>query len=141
MTVGDVRAAVWKSLLGSMVVLGITALLLSPFTSNVWSLITGRGYFIPLESSVFTFKVLVNNPGSGEWWLRGEDSSYFYGIHERESIYLVFPKAAVGDCPQFTVNDLATWCSQFTRRMPYSAGTSPKLSMQPIQAIDTRAVG
>ncbi|WP_434777935.1 hypothetical protein [Neisseria sp. Ec49-e6-T10] len=39
----------------------------SYFFGNVISLIAARGYYIPEQSSVFTFRVTVDNEGSGEY--------------------------------------------------------------------------
>jgi hypothetical protein len=48
----------------------------TPAVFNLWSLATGRGFFVPTESSVFSFRVTKMNEGSGEWWLYGEAIRY-----------------------------------------------------------------
>ena len=35
-------------------------------------------YFIPRESNIFIFKATEWNDGSGDWWVYGEDSNYYY---------------------------------------------------------------
>ena len=94
-------------------------LVLTPLVGNLYWLVAGGGYFIPRESSVLTFRVLVPNYGSGEWWLQGEDWRQFYAIHDKEPVYFVFPKRALGQCPRFSPGDLTTWCPQFTQSVPY----------------------
>lgn len=46
--------------------------------SNLYNTTIDRGYFIPEGSSVFTFKPLRMNAGSGDWWIWGEDDSSYY---------------------------------------------------------------
>ncbi|HEV8582536.1 MAG TPA: hypothetical protein VGX68_26010 [Thermoanaerobaculia bacterium] len=101
-----------------LIVVAAVILFATPAFGNLWDLITGRGFFIPAESSLFTFKVTKDNPGSGEWWLYGEDRRYFYALHEREPFYLVFPRAAVERCPGFEPLNYHTWCSPMERRVP-----------------------
>ena len=43
------------------------------FLMNSWLLLTEYAYFIPAESSMWRFEATVMNPGSGEWWLYGQD--------------------------------------------------------------------
>lgn len=104
-------------------VLGTASLmiaLLTPLVGNLFSLVANAGYFIPRESSVLTFRVLVDNPGSGEWWLRGEDWHNFYAIDEKEPVYYVFPKRALHACPAFSPVDLATWCPSVTLKAAHN---------------------
>lgn len=103
-----------------LVTVGLTSVtmlvLLTPLVENLFSLVAGAGFFVPRESSVLTFRVLVDNPGSGEWWLRGEDRRNFYALDTEEPVYLVFPKRALGECPGFSPMDLASWCPEVTTR-------------------------
>ena len=39
------------------------------FFANAGALVASRGYFIPKESSLFTFHVTQDNTGNGEYWL------------------------------------------------------------------------
>ncbi|HAK61594.1 MAG TPA: hypothetical protein DCO77_14665 [Nitrospiraceae bacterium] len=57
-----------------------------PVLENGWHLLTGRGYKIPAESSIFSFKPTVMNSGSGEWWLYGEDSTHYYYLDNNTKI-------------------------------------------------------
>jgi hypothetical protein len=86
----------------------------TPVTGNLWGLVTGAGYAIPSESSIFTFRATVMNDGSGEWWMYGEDRRNFYGVPEKGAPpagYLVFPRGRVGECPGFSARDVTTWCA------------------------------
>src|SRR5262245_45637687 len=92
---------------------GFVALLYSRVGANSWLLLTdgGRGgYFIPKESSVFTFSATEMNSGSGGWWLRGEDRQNLYALVEDEPRYVVFPKAAIARCHGFVEADPKSWC-------------------------------
>ena len=60
----------------------------TPLGANAWSLATGQGFFIPEESSVFSFRVMRMNEGSGEWWLYGRDDEYLFAMHPSELTYL-----------------------------------------------------
>lgn len=57
---------------------GLACFFLGPFFSNLWLLSTGKGYFIPKESSIFTFRPTQFTDGSGEWWIYGMDDQRFY---------------------------------------------------------------
>lgn len=109
----------WRNrLVPLLIVVAAIVLFATPAFGNLWCLITGRGFFIPAESSLFTFKVTQENPGSGEWWLYGEDRRYFYALHEKESVYLIFPRAAIQRCPGFRPLNYDTWCSPLKKRLP-----------------------
>jgi hypothetical protein len=84
--------------------------LLTPFVENAWGLAAARGFAIPKESSIFTFRVTRMNDGSGEWWLYGEDFRNFYGVPDANVAYFVFPRAKVAQCPGFDPRDTSTWC-------------------------------
>jgi hypothetical protein len=97
------------SLVGAVIVVAFT----TPVVENLWSLVTGRGFAIPKESSLFTFRVTEMNHGSGEWWIYGQDSGHFFGVPDEGASYLVFPRARVAECPNFQPRDLRTWCRAF----------------------------
>jgi hypothetical protein len=59
------------------------------FLTNLFCLATGQGYFIPQESTVFTFNALMMNSGSGEWWLYGEDKANYYALTDAEGYYVI----------------------------------------------------
>lgn len=92
-----------------------SVLVATPLAGNLWNLLSGAGFEIPSESSIFTFRPTVMNEGSGEWWLYGEDRRNYYGVPEKDAPpagYLVFPRARVGECPGFREQDVTTWCPQ-----------------------------
>lgn len=91
----------------------------TPTIGNLWFLVTGRGFFIPSESSVFLFKITQYNSGSGEWWLYGEDKDHFYALHEKYPVYLVFRRVEVKQCLGFHAQKQRTWCLELTRRVDY----------------------
>jgi hypothetical protein len=74
---------------------------------NIYSLIVNRGYFIPEESSIFTFRATLDNPGSGEWWIYGEDNKNCY--YAAVEPYAVISKN--NHCPGFNKLDYRTWCT------------------------------
>ena len=76
------------------------------FFSNVGSLIASRGYFIPKESSLFTFRVTLENTGNGEYWLYGEDDAFYY--YAGVMPYAVMAKDV--PCPGLDKLDYRTWC-------------------------------
>ncbi|MEP3891381.1 MAG: hypothetical protein ABJN69_13055 [Hellea sp.] len=81
----------------SLIVLVILAFLFRVFLSNLFSLTIEQGYFIPEESNMFTFKATKMNPGSGDWWLYGEDNLNLYALAEDKPGYYVLNKA---DAPE-----------------------------------------
>lgn len=79
----------------------------TPIAQNLFLLATGQGYFIPSESSIWTFRATQMNQGSGEWWLRGEDGAHYYAIGEVPGSYLIVDRdAAVANV---SADDPATW--------------------------------
>jgi hypothetical protein len=100
----------------------LTAILIAavatPTASNVWSLATGRGFFIPDESSVFSFRVTKENEGSGEWWLYGEDGRNLFAIHPGDPVYLSVPRERKSQCPNFDPLNQSTWCAPNRHPVP-----------------------
>lgn len=96
----------------SLVTLGLTfiALALTQAPQNVWRAATSRAFFIPPESSLFSFRVTEENPGSGEWWLHGEDDQAFFALHASQPVYLVLSRSAAARCPGFSPADPRSWC-------------------------------
>lgn len=90
----------------------LLVLFIASFFTQLWGnafmMILDGGYFIPNESTIFTFKETVSNEGSGEWWLYGEDYHHYYG--QTMYGYLAFPKNQVQNCPNFNPTDVNTWC-------------------------------
>lgn len=86
-----------------------------PLFGNLWKIATGRGFYIPTESSVFTFKVTRENEGSGEWWVYAQDRAYFYfaGDFEDSRIkYIAYSKSKVPECVGFDPMDSKKWCKE-----------------------------
>jgi hypothetical protein len=73
---------------------------------NLWGLLIDSEYFIPRGSSVFTFRPTVMNPGSGDWWLYGEDSRYYFYFEDDVKL----SKQAAETCQGFLKDDVTTWC-------------------------------
>ncbi|NRB73909.1 MAG: hypothetical protein HRU46_06090 [Verrucomicrobiales bacterium] len=56
------------------------------------------------------------NSGSGEWWLYGEDSNFFYAYGQTDGAhYHAFPKPNLVDCPNIDPLAFETWCESFTQ--------------------------
>ena len=81
----------------SLIVLIILVFLFRVFLGNLFSLATGRGYFIPEESNMFVFNVTKMNTGSGEWWLYGEDKLNYYALADDAPGYFVLKKTDLPD--------------------------------------------
>lgn len=82
--------------------------------SNIWCLATGNGYFIPRESSIFSFHETRGSGGNGDWWMQGEDLKNYYSMEENSSRYIIFPKRMISLCPNFKVSDTQSWCRQYS---------------------------
>lgn len=79
---------------------------------NGWSVLTGRGYVVPAESSVFAFEPTLMNPGSGEWWLYGEDARhYFHFTGTGAPPYTKIARSAAARCRGFDRHDVGTWAA------------------------------
>jgi hypothetical protein len=106
-------AGVRIAALGTVVVLALAALVgpVPKAAGNAWLLLTGRGYVIPSESSIFAFEATVMNDGSGEWWLYGEDGRNYYAyLGAPESPYVTYAKVRAISCQGFDPHEIATWC-------------------------------
>jgi len=91
----------------------LSLLLLNTNTfANLWSVATGRGYLIPEESSIITFRATKMNGGSGEYWLYAEDEHNYYTMMEKSEAkpYLSLSKEKASSCPHFDKLDVKTWC-------------------------------
>jgi len=67
-----------KTILSLVVAAVICTACFTGFFGNLWCVFTCRGYRIPDDSSLFTFRVTQWNDGSGEWWNYGQDGRYYY---------------------------------------------------------------
>lgn len=78
---------------------------------NQYSLVASTGYFIPYESSVWDFRPLVPNEGSGEYWLYGEDEMRYYYVGDDINYrYVSVLKKDAQKCPGFRPTLFKTWC-------------------------------
>jgi len=78
---------------------------------NAWFLLTDSVYVIPAGSSLFSFEPTVMKPGSGDWWIYGEDGNNFYHfLGEDSSPYMVYPKKLAVQCAGFQPMNYNTWC-------------------------------
>lgn len=89
-------------------------LVVTPTAGNLWDIVTGAGFEIPAESSIFTFRVTRMNDGSGEWWLYGEDGRFFYGLPD-DGPYVAYPRDRAARCPEFDPQNIRTWCGTASR--------------------------
>jgi len=105
------KIKVIRLLTAAGVVVFFSLLLFTQLWGNLYGMIQDPGYRIPRHSSLLSFKVTVMNPGSGDWWLYGEDGKYHYAYSDSPAIKChVFPKELVDRCPSFVATDKATWC-------------------------------
>lgn len=98
---------------GLCLLFSLSLLLLNTNTfANLWSVATGRGYLIPEESSMITFRATQMNRGSGEYWLYAEDEYNYYTMMEKSEAkpYLSLSKEKASSCPHFDKLDVKTWC-------------------------------
>ena len=80
---------------------------------NGWHIATGRGFIVPKESSIFQFHATVMNEGSGEWWVYGEDSNfYYYFTGDSTMPYIKYNKQMALTCKSFDRLNHLTWCNQ-----------------------------
>lgn len=89
----------------------IIALCCTSILGNVFSLIIEKEYFIPEQSSIFTFTETVGNDGSTDVWRYGEDySNYYFNLSTFDNDVLFFSKKNINNCPGFNPKDISTWC-------------------------------
>jgi hypothetical protein len=87
------------------------ALFCTSIFGNLFSLIIEKEYFIPKQSSIFTFNETVGNEGSSDVWRYGEDySNYYFNLSTFDNDVLFFPKKNIHNCPGFNPEDVTTWC-------------------------------
>jgi len=68
-------------LLSWLFIIGASIVLCPQGINNTFALLLENNYFIPKESSFCAFRGTVSNGGSGEGWLYGEDSKYYYMLN------------------------------------------------------------
>jgi hypothetical protein len=96
---------------GTAALLVLLILLITPVATNLWLLAIEPVYVIPAESTIFTFEPTVMNPGSGDWWIYGEDRSNFYHFTgENPSSYVSYSRKLAAQCTGFEPTNHDTWC-------------------------------
>ncbi|HAS52743.1 MAG TPA: hypothetical protein DCS42_00780 [Nitrospiraceae bacterium] len=96
---------------GAVLLAVLLILLMTPIVSNVWLLAIDPLFVIPRQSSIFSFEPTVLNPGSGDWWLYGEDGEHYYHFTgERPCPVVSYPQKLASECPGFEPLNYATWC-------------------------------
>jgi hypothetical protein len=95
-------------------------LIATPVLINVLLAISDPVFRVPEDSSYLTFRVTQMNPGSGDWWLSGEDRRNYYeyagsyaDLESTDLHYYAYPKSKVADCKGFLPKELSTWCPEF----------------------------
>jgi hypothetical protein len=79
--------------------------------SNLWLTLTDREYLIPPQSSLWWFEPTHMNPGSGGWWLYGEDRDHYYHFTgEAGNPFRVISRHAARACAGFDPRQVRTWC-------------------------------
>lgn len=101
-----------KHLFIALLLLGLL-MAFNRFSKNLICMIIDRGYKIPDNSSIFTFKENKMNEGSGDWWLYGEDFSNYYGISDSMEIIYFTPKKVSISNKKFNKYDYNTWSPKY----------------------------
>ena len=97
-----------------LVLLLIAIIFTTGFTTelypNLFGVLTGNGFIIPQQSSILTFKVNKMNEGSGDYWLYGEDSGFYYTTMQANSTapYVFISKETAGKIKGFDKTNYAT---------------------------------
>lgn len=107
----DKKSSLRKWIIYLIVFTALITLFFTNIFSNIFSLITEREYFIPKQSSIFTFKETVRNDGSSDVWRYGEDSNYYYyNLSTFNNDVLFFSKKNILLCPEFNPENIHSWC-------------------------------
>ncbi len=87
----------------------------TPLYSNLWGVLTGKGFTIPEESSLFTFQVTKMNEGSGEYWLYGMDENYYYSQMrpDEKKAYIKISKEKAEEIESFDKTNFKTWDNEY----------------------------
>ena len=83
------------------------------FWGNLFFLTIESAYFIPKQSSIFTFNATEYNTGSSDTWVYGEDfRSYYFNRNDgNETVFFISRKEAQS-CPDFDPLQYGTWCNR-----------------------------
>jgi len=104
------------SLLG-ILILVVAAFCFRLFLSNLYSVWTEPGYFIPSESNMFEFTVTRMNSGSGDWWVFAQDKTNYYALNDGSD--QVYYSLKIENAPaNFDPFDYSTW-GENIKRQPY----------------------
>jgi hypothetical protein len=107
----DKRNSGRKWILSLIVLTAVIALFCTDIFGNILMLVIEKEYFIPKQSSIFTFNETVHNDGSSDVWRYGEDASnYYFNLSTLNNDVLFFPKKNIDNCPGFNQEDISTWC-------------------------------
>ncbi|XFC38513.1 hypothetical protein ACEF39_001511 [Stenotrophomonas indicatrix] len=95
----------------AVLIVGTMAICLAtPLASNATMLLMDRSNFIPAQSSILSFEPYVINDGSSNYWLYGQDQTYYYHFtYQADAPYLYIPRKNA--CAGFDRADVRTWCS------------------------------
>jgi hypothetical protein len=95
-----------------MILAVIIALFCTNIFGNICMLIIEKEYFIPTQSSIFTFNETVHNDGSSDVWRYGQDgNNYYYNLSTFDNDVLFFSKKNIDNCPGFNPENISTWCN------------------------------
>lgn len=74
-------------------------------------MLTDNNYIIPKESSIWKFNAWKFNSGSGDWWLYGEDDTYYYSTETGEKFpgYIKIAKKDTCNFRFFNKENIQTW--------------------------------
>lgn len=79
--------------------------------ANLWLSATDGDYRVPATASWWQFEPTVMNPGSGGWWLYGEDAEHYYHFRGTGTPpYRSISRAAASTCQGFDPRRVETWC-------------------------------
>ncbi|MCC9064138.1 hypothetical protein [Flavobacterium piscisymbiosum] len=107
----DQKGAGLKWIFRLIVLTAVIALFCAYIFGNIFMLIIEGAYFIPKQSSIFTFNGTIQNEGSSDVWRYGEDcSNYYFNLSTLNNDVLFFPKKNIKNCPGFNPEDIKTWC-------------------------------
>ncbi len=95
-------------LAGGLALLGVA----TPLLGNVWLSATDGDFRVPQASSLIAFRATQMNPGSGGWWLYGEDGERYYSSDGDPDHVVVMERSAAAGCAGFDPHDITTWCGR-----------------------------
>ncbi|MDR2947258.1 MAG: hypothetical protein LBV79_11015 [Candidatus Adiutrix sp.] len=106
-----------------LIALPITSALIFPrFTYNLFVVALEPYYYIPDQSSIFTFRPTMSGGGSEPLWIYGEDKIYYYyndTFNDITGSPIAFPKNETASCPGFDPKEIYTWCQFAPRHLIY----------------------